>query len=283
MLPHKIRSLLSAVLLSLTALLLTGCFLRSMFGRVVVVEDFSTEINEIITAIFGDASVAVCSVPSVPGVSSAVGFNCTYIIDGEELSSTVSLVSEFGLEGVLLDPVILQVPDNVISITATFTPTGGSGQPAVTLVRQTFEMLPFKPITAEVGTKFLIMDFPDSVAAMITTTNPIGGPHFDFALSFAQQQPISQTIEPVNVKAMLTAKVVSRGHVYYAPLFPCVTSFADIPSMTIPVTDTLANLKVEVGDLIRLGSVLPCNHKVYDYTNTPPPPQFRVYLPIILR
>jgi hypothetical protein len=53
--------------------------------------------------------------------------------------------------------------------------------------------------------------------------------------------------------------------------------------MTIPLTDTRVNLQTDVGDLIRQGQVLPCDHKLYDYSNTPPPPQFRVYLPIIHR
>jgi hypothetical protein len=274
MLPRKVRSFVSAVLLSFTALLLTGCFLRSLFGNVIIVEDIAEEVNEIITTIFSESTAAVC-------LNNDYGFyECIYIVDGEIITSTLYLLSEHGLTGVLLDPIVLQVPNNAISVTATFTPTGGSAQPALTSVRQSFEMEPFKPITAEVGTKFLIFEFPSSVASTITATNPISGPHFDFALSFAQRQPISQTVKPVSVKAMLTAKVVSRGHVYYAPLFPCVTSFADIPSMTLPITTALVNLQPSIGDLIQLGNILPCDHESYDYSNTPPPP-FRIYLPLV--
>jgi hypothetical protein len=275
MLPRSIRSFVSAALLSLASLLLTGCFLRGLFGNTIIAEDLGEEITEIVNAIIGDSTVAVCSSPNAPR------YDCTYIVNGEELSSTVYLVSEYGLAGVLIDPVILQVPANAISITAIFTPTAGSAQPGITAIRQTFEMEPFKPITAEVGTKFLIMEFPPSIVSTITATDPISGPHFDFALSFAQRQPISQTVEPVSVKAMLTAKVTSRGHVYYAPLFPCVTSFADIPSMTLPLTETFGNVQTDIGDLIRSGSVMPCNNKIYNYVNTPPPPQHLVYLPLV--
>lgn len=275
MLPRRVRSVLSVMLLTFTALLLTGCFLRGLFGNTIVVEDLGAEIDEIINAVFGDSTVAVCRSPHAPR------YDCTYIVDGEIITSTVNLISEFGLAGVLLDPVILQVPANVISVTAIFTPTSGSAQLALISEQPTFEMQPFTPITAEMGTKFLIMEFPASIVSTITATDPISGPHFDFALSFEQRQPITQTVEPVNIKAMLTAKVVSRGYIYYAPLFPCVTSFADIPSMTLPLTDVFVNLQTGIGDLIRLGSVLPCNNKTYDYTNTPPPPQFRVYLPLV--
>ena len=276
MLARTARSVVLAGLLSLSAILLTGCVLRSMFGNVIIVEDIENEVNEIITTVFSDSTAAVC-------LSTDYGFyECTYIVDGEIITSTLYLLSEFGLTGVLLDPLILQVPGNVVSVTATLTPTGGGPQPALTSVRQAFEMQPYKPITAEAGTKFLIFEFPASILSTITATNPISGPHFDFALSFAQRQPISQTVEPVSVKAMLTAKVVSRGRVYYAPLFPCVASFADIPSMTLPITDTLVNLQTGIGDVIRLGQALPCNHKYYDYSNTPPPDHW-VYLPIVLR
>ena len=276
MLSCKIRSLIKLSVLCLAAAVLSGCFLRSLFGNTIIAEDLIAEITEIVSAVIGDSTVAVCRSPNAPR------YDCTYIIDGEEIASTVNLVSEFGLAGVLIDPIVLEVPDDVISITAILTPTGGSGQPAITSVRQSFEMQPFKPITAEVGTQFLIMDFPDSIAATITATDPISGPHFDFALSFAQRQPISQTVEPVTVKAMLTAKVVSRGRVYYAPLFPCVNSFADIPGMTIPPTDTLVNLQADVGDLIRQSLVLPCNNKFYDYSSTPPPDHL-IFLPVVLR
>jgi hypothetical protein len=273
---HAARSLALVVCLSLSAILLTGCFLRGMFGNTIIVEDIENEVNEIITTVFSDSTAAVC-------LGTDFGFyECTYIVDGDIITSTLYLLSEFGLTGVLIDPVILQVPDNAISITATFTPSGGSAQPAVTSVRHTFEMLPHQPITAEAGTQFLIMEFPNSVVSTITATNPISGPHFDFALSFAQRQPISLTVEPVSVKAMLTAKVVSRGHTYYAPLFPCVTSFTAIPSVTIPITTTPVNLQTAIGDVIRLGQALPCDHTAYDYSNTPPPDHF-VYLPLVLK
>ena len=279
MLPRTIVTRLVKVgLVCLTAGVVSGCFLRNMFGNVIIVEDIENEVNEIITTVFSDSTAAVC-------LNTDYGFyECTYIVDGEIITSTLYLLSEYGLTGVLLDPLILQVPDDVISITATFTPTSGSPQPAVTSVRQTFEMQPYKPITAETGTKFLILEFPSSVTSAITETDPANGPHFDLALSFAQRRPISQAVEPVNVKAMLTAKVVTRGHTYYAPVFPCVTSFADIPTVTIPITNTPVNLQADIGDVIRLGQVEPCDHVYYDYSSAPPPSfDHFVYLPIVRR
>jgi len=278
MLPRTIVARLVKVgLVCLVAGVLSGCFLRSLFGNVILVEDIEEEVNEIITTVFSDSTAAVC-------LNTDHGFyECTYIIDGDIETSTLYLISELGLAGVLLDPLILQVPNGAISITATY--DGGSGpQPAVTSARQSFEMVPGQPITAEAGAQFLIFEFPPSVVASITETNPASGPHFTQTLSFTQRRPISQTVAPVSVKAMLTAKVVANGHVYYAPIYPCVTSFAGIPSLTIPVTTTLPNLETDVGDVIRSGQVTPCDHKLYDYSNAPPPSfDHHIYLPLIRR
>jgi hypothetical protein len=275
MLPRTSRALALVAGLTSAALLLTGRFLRSMFGNTIIVEDIAEEVDEIITTVFSDSTAAVC-------VHTNFGFyDCTYILDGEVITSTFYLVSEFGLTGVLLDPLIVQVPSDVISVTATY--DAGSGpQPAVTQARQSFEMLPHQPITAEAGTQFLIFEFPASVVSTITATDPISGPHFDFALNFTQIHPISQPVEPVSVKAMFTGKVVARGHVYYAPLLPCVTSFTDIPSVTIPITTTPVNLQTAIGDVLRLGQATPCDHTYYDYSSAPPPDHF-VYLPLVLK
>lgn len=277
MFPRTVTRLVKVSLHGLLAVVLSGCFLRSLFGNTIIVEDIAEEVNEIITTVFTDSTAAVC-------LNTGYGFYaCTYIVDGEIITSTLYLLSEYGLTGVLIDPLILQVPNDVISITATY--DDGSGpQPAVTSVRQTFEMQPGQPITAETGAQFLIFEFPPSVTSALTETNPVNGPPFDFTLSFEQIHPISQTVAPVSVKAMFAAKVVARGHVYYAPIFPCVSSFASIPALTIPITSTLVNLAMPLGDMIRQAQVAPCNNKYYDFSNAPPPTLDKLlFLPIIRR
>ncbi len=273
---RNVTILANVCLLGLMAALLSGCFLRSMFGRVVIVSDIGQEVNEIITAVFGGATVAVCYAPD------GYPAECTYIVDGEIITSTLYLVSELGLAGVLIDPLIIQVPAGALTVTATYT-RGNSAQPALTSLRPSFEMLPNQFITAETGTQFLIMEFPTSTLATITATNPFSGPPFNFALTFTQTKPLSQTIEPVQIKMMLTAKVTTRGHVYYAPILPCVTSFGNVPTLTIPITTTFTNLQVSLGDVIRGGQATPCNQKYYDYSNAPPPPNYPVYLPLVVR
>ena len=273
MLPRTSRVLALAIGLTTAALVLTGCFLRNIFGNVIFAEDIADEVNEIITTVFSDSTAAVC-------LDSDFGFyECTYIVNGEIITSTFYLLSEFGLTGVLIDPLIVQAPSDVISVTATV--DAGSGpQPAVMQARQSFEVQPHQPITAEVGTKFLIFEFPSDIISTITVTDPVNGPHFNFALNFTQRHPLSQTVEPVNVKAMFTAKVVTRGHVYYAPLLPCTTSFTSIPSIAIPITTTPVNLQTAIGAV--LNQATPCNHTLYDYSSAPPPDHV-IHLPLIRR
>jgi hypothetical protein len=272
---RKVTVVANVCLLGLVAALLSGCFLRSMFGRVVIVSDIANEVNEIIAAVFGGATVAVCYAPD--------GYlaQCMYIVDGEIITSTFYLVSELGLAGVLIDPLILQVPAGAITVTATYT-QGNSAQPALISLQPRFEMLPNQFITAETGTQFLIMEFPTSTLATLTATNPFSGTPFNFALTFTQTKPISQPVEPAQIKMMLTAKVTTRGRVYYAPILPCVTSFANVPTLTIPITTTFTNLQVQLGDVIRQGQAMPCNQKFYDYSNAPPP-SYPVYLPLVAR
>jgi hypothetical protein len=65
-------------------------------------------------------------------------------------------------------------------------------------------------------------------------------------------------------------------------LLPCVRSFASIPSVAIPVSDTLVDLQPTLGDLVRMGQAQPCVNKLYDYSGAPPPVP-RSYLPLVRR
>ena len=271
MLRRTVRLLTLVVGLSFAALLLTGCFLQNMFGNTRInAGDLGQEINYIITAIQGNATVAVC------GKTFSL-YNCTYIIDGHILTSTAYLASEFGLAGLVIDPVVLQIPANAISITAQYSTTA-SYQPAVTSVRNSFPVKPGVNITAEAGTKFVILELPSSVTNGLTQTNPSNGLPISYAISFTQQQPVTQTVEPVSLKTMLTGRVVVNGHVYYAPMLPCVTNFASVPSVTLPITTTPVNVQLSIGDV--LAQAAPCVNQYYDYTNAPPPDRY-LYLPLI--
>ena len=275
MLRRKVVSVARACLMGLLAAVLSGCLLDTINGyTIVVVSPGHSGADEIISAMFGHATVAVCN-RSLFGSE----YTCVYIVQGNPMTSTVDLGSEFGLIGEVFDPVIVQVPSDAVSITASYS-NAGTMAPAVTSIRQTFEYVPFQFISAETGTKFIIMDVPPEVAASIHTTDPVNGPPLDFALRFKQLKPITQTVEPVTVKLMLTARVTTRGHVYYAPVLPCVTSFALVPTFTIPISNAPVSMLAQFSNIVSNNQAQPCNHKFYDYTNAP---EFNLYLPLVVR
>ncbi|MCC7352690.1 MAG: hypothetical protein IT330_02955, partial [Anaerolineae bacterium] len=227
------------------------------------------------TTVFSDSTAAVC-------LNTDYGYyECTYILDGEIITSTLYLLSEYGVTGVLIDPLILQVPADVTDVTATY--DDGSG-PQSLFTRNTGQFLaqPGITVTAEAGQTFIIAEFPSSMTTTLPAGDPRSGTPFDMALSYKRVQPLSAPIGPVRVKMMMTGKVVVREHTYYVPILPCVTSFSQIPAVEIPQSATPVNLQVAIGDLIRDGSNVVCDHRGYYFDTTPPPPK-RVLLPLALR
>jgi len=274
----KTQVLLKVLLVFALPLLLSGCFLRSMFGNVIIVSDIGEEVNEIITTIFSGSTAAVCLEPGNFGF-----FECTYIIDGEEVTSSFYLISELGLAGVLIDPLVLQVPQNVESVTATFDDGSGAGQrPLIQQYTTSFQVTPALSVTAEAEQKFIILELPPTVTDNLVPGDPTAGPVFTYTLQFSQFQPIADPIQPVEVKALLTGKVTINEHNYFVPILPCATSFADIPALQIPQSTTPLSLQTAVGDLIRQGSNITCDHVGYFFDNVPPPP-LKTYLPLVTR
>jgi hypothetical protein len=253
-------------------MLTSGCALRALFGNVIIVEDLEEEVNEIITTIFSDSTAAVC----LETVYSS--YECTYIIDGEIITSTLSLISEFGLTGVLIDPVILQVPDDVSEITATY--DAGSGpQPLSMWNTQSFSATPDNLVTAEAGNKFLILELPPAVTHGLPIGDPNSAPQLSYSLSFKRTQPINEPVDPMRIKILLAGKVVINQHPYYVPLLPCTTDFTSLPSIEIPKAAAPVNLNPGIAALLA-GGGNPCDHQGYYFNNVPPPPKM-VYLPAI--
>lgn len=276
---NKFNRPVSRILLVFVAgLLLPGCALRSLFGNVIIVANIEDEVNEIITTIFTDSTAAVCLEPGGFGF-----YECIYILDGEIITSTLYLLSEFGITGVLIDPVILQIPADVEAVTATYDDgAGGGAQPLVQTLTTSFYVTPTEIISAEAGQTFLILELPPSVIATLPSGDPNLAPEFTYALAFTRTQDISLPIDPVTVKIMLAGKAVVNGYTYYVPLVPCVSDFALIPSLEIPQSLTPVDLEPAIGDLIALGGEVVCDHKAYFYPFDPILP-LSVYLPVIIR
>jgi hypothetical protein len=269
---RKLRLVLRFVMVLALPLVLSACVLRSLFGNVIIVEDIGEEVNEIITTVFSDSTAAVC-------LDTDYSFyECTYIVDGEILTSTLYLLGEYGITGVLIDPVIVQAPTDATAVTATFD-RGEGPEPLQMRIRESFYITPGLQVMAEPGTEFYILELPTSVTGAMTDTTLISA---TYTLVFTQTQPIADPIDPVELKVMLTGKATINEHDYYVPILPCVNNFAAIPALEIPQSTTPVNLQTAVGDLIRQGGNITCDHVAYYFENVPPPP-LKTYLPLIQR
>jgi len=258
---------------------LAGCWLRTIIGNVVVEPDLGAQINDVVTAAFSGTTASFCSSASSPP---DMTYNtCDYVVDGVPLSSTTTLIAEQGLFGVLLDPLILEVPSNVISATGSYD-IGSGPQPLIINHADSFPVTPGQRITAETGTTFLFLDVPGSALSGLPSGDPTAGPVYSYTLSFHQTLPISQSVPAVQVKAMLAGTITVLWQTYYIPLLPCASTFAAIPAVTIPRAATPQNLETTVGDLIRNHSVAGCQFATYDFS-TAAPPAGLAFLPLIQR
>lgn len=262
------RSALLPVLFLILSLFLSGCFLRSLAGNVTGEEgDFAVDLG-------ATALTANCDVSTAPGEEGQV--TCFYEIDWDpsfELESTFLLVSEFGLFGVLIDPLILQVPEGATNFQAAFQ-NAPTPRDAVVTVTNAFDVQPGTTVTAEPGQKFVILEFPDDVPPTLPDGDPSSGEEFDFDLTFDVP-----TLDPVNVKAMFTGKIEIGGQTFYVPTYPCVTDFASIPAVEIPVSTSPQYLVPQIAGHIDNSGDMTCNGQVYDFSSVVPDEM--VYLPFV--
>jgi hypothetical protein len=171
------------------------------------------------------------------------------------------LIANFGLFGVIIDPLVLQVPSGVTSVTGTVDNTADATPPAplVITTASSFFAAPGTEIFPEPGHVFLIVDFPASIAGLLTTT----GTDLTFQFSFQLLASPGQFAGGLPIKAMFTGKVQGGGQTFYPPLLPCTTSFAGIPSITLP-NGSPANLLAQI--FAALGSQNHgCTGAVYDF------------------
>jgi hypothetical protein len=268
------RKILVCGFACLSGLILAGCFLHLASGNVIYVSDIEEEVNEIITTVFSNSTATIC-------LGTDYGFyECTYIIEGEIITSSLYLLSELGLFGVLIDPLILQVDAGNTIISATYD-LGGGPQPLAGRETASFQVQPGQTINAEPGTKFFILDLPADVAAGLPSGHPSTGPEFDLSLRFHRFQPIGQPVTAESIKAMFAAKVVVNGHRYYAPLLPCANNFSEIPAVQIPLSDTPQNLMPAILAALQSQPQPECDHQAYYYDSAPPPITSWLRLPLI--
>jgi len=239
--------LLMTALLCLLALTTSGCFLSGLFGRVAA-QSLSEFIDLVTANISGNGTAKICFETGIGVV------DCTYVLEGEELTTSIALIMGFGILGVFIDPLILQVPAGAAAITGTFD-TGAGPQNLAITTANSFLAQPGTEVFAEAGHTFIIVDFPGNV--------PSTG--FNFNLQFQFQAPVGQYAAGLPLKAMFTGKVQGGGQTFYPPMLPCTTSFASVPMVTIPVTGNPVSLASQLFPLFRQN--LGCDKVEYDFTS----------------
>ena len=245
--------------------LMSGCFLRLALGGVVT-RTTDEEVSEFWAAVEANATAAVCRERETAGGAREV--TCHYFFASEflpETTSTVELIAEFGLFGVFIDPMILQVPAVAAPLVATFREDGGPVRPLEMTVTDSFPAGPGRVVNAEPGTRFLILDLPADVASRLPEGDARSGTPFDFRLELRLP-----ALAPVEVKPMFALKVEVGGETFYPPMFPCVTDFAQAPAIEIPVADPPVNLRPRIEAAFGQAGSLVCDGEVYDFSSPGP-------------
>lgn len=220
---------LALVALSILSLAVSGCFLQTLSGATFQVG------NDLITSVRTDSILATC----VNGGFGSANVECTYFfIDANgvpvEVNSSAQLISEFGILGVVIDPLIYQVPANATNITGTY--DDGNGTSGDLEIASGYRSIPIdirRTLIAEPGTIFVIAELPDGVV--------FENVQFTFNLNFSQ---VEGGTAPVSVKPLLALKYSTDDTVFYPPMLPCVDTMSAVPAISIGVDSALQPLTI---------------------------------------
>lgn len=150
---------------------------------------------------------------------------------------------------VLIDPMVVQFPDDVAGFSGSFLHgSGASGPLVITPGLASVPVDDDETLVAEPGNQLVILELPPGA--------PTSG-DFSFNLSFSVPPGTTEVV----TKPLFTGRVeLTDGSVFYAPLFPCRNDLGQVPTLTIPVPAP--------GDTVSIPSLDPalaCDGKVYQY------------------
>jgi hypothetical protein len=212
----------------------------------------------------------VCRQTDLGGGRTSV--ECTYIIQSElfpfvpHQTSTAELVSEFGLFGLFVDPFILQVPIGYVEFSGTFDDGAGPRPLVIQSGLTAIAVQPGTTLVPETGYQLVILEFPPDVVSTLPPGDPRLGRNFGFGMSFRRYVPAGTAPQPIAVKALFAGRIDIGGQSFYIPLLPCVTDFASVPAITLPVSNTFVDLLSAIAATVMAGGYSPCNNAVYNFT-----------------
>jgi hypothetical protein len=248
----RLKQLALLALLVVVALSGSGCFLRALLGGEVV-ETLSEEIDHVISALQANVTTGVCRQSPFTGL-----IECTYVFADPEgflgtTTSTTQLVSEFGIFGAIVDPVVLELPAAATEVAGTYDDGAGASGALVVYPGLSFVAVDDnRRISASAGKQLVIVDLPDGAA--------VDGVTYRFNLAFEQKVPVGTG--PTPVKALLTGKLKVGTKTFYPPVLPCTADLSTVPALTLPRSATMLPLSVPQG--------LPgCANQLYTYFRAP--------------
>ena len=238
---HGMRRLALIVIVSATTLALSGCLISNMSGGTV---GGLTTVQATVTLL--NPSPCVVDV-------AAVTTTCSPVIQvAPPGAGTLSFPFVIKLLGyasplTLYDPLIVQVPASMSSFAGSIAvgPPGVAPDTPLSIISG-LTSVPIDASTnlvAEPGMQLVIIDF------LVPSGAPVGT--YTLKLQFAGTTS--------SIKVMFAGKIAKGAQTYYVPIYPCVTNFADVPAIALPVTNPAALIA-------SLVSVPGCTGKVYDFS-----------------
>lgn len=211
-------------------------------------------------------------------------FLCSFILpiggDGTAITSTFFLSSlEVLLFLFLVDPLVVQLPDSVSNVRGTFDHPAVNGSLFVDGPLNSVDIDRNRSLTAEPGTSLYVIALPESAHADVADINGvIRNPNpadVDFNLQF--DAPLNVTSISAKVIVAAHARTVG-GEDFYLTLFPCVSSIAAVPALTVPIpvpgnSDTI--------DLSIAASVSGCSDETFDVGGIAPSSTSPITIPLL--
>ena len=160
----------------------------------------------------------------------------------------------------LWDPLIIQVPATMGNFSASIAagPPGTASTPLSIVSGVTSIPIDAKSnLVAEPGQQLVIIDFP--------TPNNVPLGTYTFNLQFSGTA--------TSIKALFAAKItagaklasadgeVKASQTYYVPIYPCVTSFANVPAITLPLVSM-----TQLAPMVLSAAGQGCAGKTYDFS-----------------
>ena len=235
------RQLLGFAIVAVAAAVLGGCIVPELRSQVLRLTPATHSIS-----LRASATHAECQITARSGAH--LRHDCDYVLGGTTKRARVFLQDTAVIEP-LVDPVILQVPNDASGFSGIYTDGPNNGILAVTEVVGELQADLTRKIVPEPGHKLVIVDLP-------SPRPPLDGRQYTFGLVYALQNATT-----IRVKALFAAKVSFGGQTFYPPLFPCATTFSTIPALTLQESATFALV-----DLTPIRSANACSGSFYTFS-----------------